>query len=822
MGKASGPSAQLATTARIRQTRRKRHSPRSSVPVPTIEKDDNVPLRTTRRHSAAQTISQDQLLSSQGRVTRSHRGDASLAKLPTPTPRKRRSAIAKSLEQPAKRHRDNSSKDVDEDQLEQQEQQEQQKGEPPLSSHDEPESDDEDDNGSALPRQDLVDGINMVIGIDGEHNRLPKLRPGDSVEKSPELGGRTIAYLGLIQDEQADTVEPVDDNVALGHGTITAAVEEPRENPDPATNPGESDDVPGQFQVAEQEVPESTQPRPQPDSSQKEPARSSQRKKRRQSKKPTYGEPNYGANRVSRDLGADIPQTQATQPSSSKHVRPDHDPYAFNGSDSELQTQKFPEKLKRKMRASSVEPSRQDKQDQPERLSQGDAQAQSKDGGSDEEGDEGYNSSDDELAAEEEELDASCVAEDSLLLDSPPEASLTGDPIPTAWISRKQVQRLNYLMTLAGFLHKRRWESGIRHLAEDEKQKLEQQQKNKAGSRVLSRIILVRLFELYELCGNIPSSPLFNDQLAYLREHATELNTLISTIRKKMDEFVSKINGTIEKGTPEDSKYGYQSVAKIYKRIIPMLVLVLDQAFQTGCKDSLQSTQRAANQKGEFTIHLLEPMERAAGWAQRLAQIVENWFELYPVRKDSGEGDQAMEHWKQFNSDTEKLKRVLQKARSDIEVTQRAPEERRKAMQMDEAVRKAREARAQQLEQARLQKMQHFIKLTHALPSQAKISPSQQEAHFSYPPVSQSGSTEPQEALRETYFEKHGWHYWEDDQLLSLIRTTSHPNYRVFSEVLPERSPAEVRERARYLRTVVRDKYVRKGISPPGWCTETD
>ncbi|KAF4949092.1 hypothetical protein FSARC_13588 [Fusarium sarcochroum] len=813
MGKTYGQFAEPDPTAQARNNGRRRHSPRTTVPVPSIEEDINGSRKNTRRQSSLRTIPQDQPSSSQSRVTRSNRGAAPLAKLPTPAPRKRRSTIAALEEQPSKRQRDGNSEPVEDDE------------EPPQSNQEVSEP---------VPKQDFFDNIAMAIGVHREHNKLPELRPDDSAQNSAENGARTVSVLDMRRDVDEDMGDAEDDVVAEGHETSRTAVEEPEENQ--AAREIEPEIVPDQPEAAEQEEPPSEQPPSQPEASQKNSGRSSQRKKRRQSKKPTYGEPDYRARPPSPVLGSDVPQTQATQLSRQDDSQGQKDPYNVE-SDQEQQTQPILGKTKVKPRTSLVKASQ--KKSQAELQPQGE---QKEEEGEEEKKekraprvtqatqvaedrkdpeDEQYDNSSDDEPAVEEEFDASHIAEDSLLLDAPPEDSPSGEPIPTATIKRKQVQRLVHLMTMSGWTGKRRWEQDIRNRAKDEKE----WQTDEPNSRVLSRMILVQLFDLYNLCKEVPRMPRLEEQLAYLREHANEFSNLISTLRRFIDQFISNINTIIEKGKPEQLRDGRRSVTKLYRRIIPMLVLVLDQSFQAGCEGSPQGTQRAANQKGEFTMYLLEPLERAAGWADRLSQVVESWFELHPPKQESEKGNKAMEHRNQFSADTKKLKQVLEKAKEDISILRRAPEERLKAMRRDEAVRKSREADARKAQEIVDLQMSRFIQSTHRVPSsqsQVRMRPSYQRVGTSRSVASRSGLIASQESSAEAYFEKHGWHYWEDDQLLSLIRTTSHPNYNVFSEMLPERDPMEVRERASHLRNIVGAKYKCMGISPPGWCTEQD
>ncbi|RKL47678.1 hypothetical protein BFJ72_g1910 [Fusarium proliferatum] len=282
----------------------------------------------------------------------------------------------------------------------------------------------------------------------------------------------------------------------------------------------------------------------------------------------------------------------------------------------------------------------------------------------------------------------------------------------------------------------------------------------------------------------------------------------------------------MEQGDAKQVGSGFRYVTKLHRRIIPMLVLVLDRIFQAGCGRPGESTKKLGFQKGEFTVYTLEPLERTAGWVQRLSQVVESWYELHPPRRERDQSEKSKEHRRIFGEATKQLKTSLEKARESIDAIKRAPIQRKKVMQKDEAIRMEREAEAQQRRDMQDMQMQRFLQSMQKVESsQARPSTtgSYRRAVRSYRSVaSQSGLIRSQEPSDDDYFEKHGWHYWEDDHLLSLIRTTSHPNYEVFHRILPNRDPDELKERSNYLRMIMRDKYERKGIQPPGWCVAED
>ncbi|KAF4452706.1 hypothetical protein F53441_4513 [Fusarium austroafricanum] len=808
-GKTSGPPVEPERTTRTRRNRERKQSPRNPGPGPRIEVHIRAESKTTSRQSTVQATSHNKAASSRGRITRSNKGREPLTKLPSPSRTKRRPTVTETEDKPAKRQRRLSykpeSKLAEEEEGEEESQPDQENKE---AAED-----------SILPKQDFFDGINSNLGVSTSYNKITRHRPKSSDMAPVEKDSRKA-----VEVERPTLADVEEENE-----TNSAAVESTEKNQAPFRRGRKPKVIREQPQVVEQEAPETEEPVLQPDTSQGPSLRSSQPKKRRQSKKPTFGEADYSTRGPSPELGSTFPPSPATQATTSNHVHVDRDPYDIP-SDDEQPSQPIPKKMGKEMHVSSAK----DKQGEPKQTNQGHSQPgqegspvpsehqeerQQENEEEQEENDQTYNSSDDERIVEQE-VDISNLAEDSLVLDAPPRDSETGGPVPTACIKREWVQTLMYVMTLRGWMGKRLWPEKVLELAKVQAEALAEN----PNSTMLSRIILAKLSDLYELCEEIPPA-LRSEQLAFLRDNTKKLSSLISTLRHAIDRFVSRINTIMDQGDEEQVKVGYTCVTKIHRRIIPMLVLVLDITFQAGSREPRGSSKRAATQKGDFTVYLLEPLERAAGWAQRLSHVVENWYELHHPRRESDKEDISKEHRKRFSVATKDLKKVLGKARDDIDALKRAPTVRKKAMERDEAIRREREEDAQRRRDMQDLQMQRFLQSVSQIRSsqpRPRIGSFRQAVSSARPSATHSELVASQESLDDSYFEEHGWHYWEDDQLLSLIRTTSHPNFNVFRRILPDRDSDELRERSRYLRMVMRDKYQRKGISPPGWCMAED
>ncbi|KAF5659419.1 hypothetical protein FDENT_13926 [Fusarium denticulatum] len=797
-GKAGGSSDEPEATVNPRKRNRRKQSERPSALRPSIEVQINASGSNSSRQSTIHAIPQDQPSTNQSRVTRSKRANTPHEKLPSPTPTKRLATDAGFKRQRRSRRKValESAEGDKQPQLNQE--------------HDEALEGEE----NALPEHpDLMNIINSnILDTNSSSNKLPPetARRSMSGAEAPQTveSDENFALDGIQQEQEPDNVE---------NNQISAPSPEQPEAPHE------------EHRVSGQEAPPATREMAQINpSSQKQ---SLPRKRRRQSQKPPYGAPGYNVRGVSPELGSALPEAPALEASASQQVHAGGDEYDVP-SDGEQQTQPILSrgerethgtqaghrrktkqgKRKRSQREqqNSQTPTQAEEEPEEERNEEG-TRKKEKNGDQDGEYENEDIDSDDNEPAAEHELDISDLTEDSLLLDEPPSGSQTALLTPTAWVKRDTVQKLVWITTKTGWMNGRKWQEGILALAKIASEALE------VDGRVRSRLILGKLHSLHELCKEIPSSS-NSQQLEYIREHTAQLSSLYTTLRVAIEEFISSINTIMEQGDARQVGQGFQYVTKLHRRIIPMLVLVLDRIFQAGRPDE-------SAKKGEFTVYTLEPLERTAGWIQRLSQVVESWYELYPPRRERDQSEKSKEDRRVFRETTKRLKTSLEKARERIDAIKRAPIERKRMMQKDEAIRMEREADAQRRREIQDMQMQRFLQSMQKVESsQARPSTigSYRGAVRYRSVASQSGLMRSQEPSDDDYFEKHGWHYWEDDHLLSLIRTTSRPNYEVLHRMLPNRDPDELKERSDYLRMAMHDKYDRKGIRPPRWCVAED
>ncbi|KAH6980083.1 hypothetical protein EDB82DRAFT_466100 [Fusarium venenatum] len=794
-GSASVAPKEHEMTPHIRLHEGIRHSPRYSVPIRSIDtRSSPFVKRKTGLRSTSSARSRTRPSSSKSQVTRSVRGsvpDHELSpqfspQLSPPPPRKRRSD-ATDQEQLPKRQR-NASQQNEED-LPQSDQQ----------------NEEADEDSEAIPSIDFLNGINKNIGAFVVPNEQPSLLSNTSVEDSTKNDDSALSHFDTSHEIKVEKPAIADTTVQHRSSTVRALTET-------------EDILLGT--VAPEETPQSAQSSSQQSgSSSKGPQQSRRRKNGQRRKKATFYELNEGP---------ELSLEQSAQPISSRNFQvdesiydvPDSPPRQSNHTKLVERSQKAPMstgrgsprmKLKQRssqsgQRRSNVSIQYQDDEEQEENSQEE----------GDEHGDDEFASSDDELELQEQHT----PHQDSLVLDTPPADSQAADSTHTTFIKRIYVQKLMHIMTLQGWMEKRFWKNEFLDHAADKSDELA----SKPDCPVLSTRILAQLFDLHELCKEIPKAPKI-DQLAYLREKATKFSDLVSNLHQSIDSFIGSINNFMKSDDPEQVQVGSSRVTRLRRRTIPMLVLLLDTTFEAGCGHPDWDGKKASQQTGEFTVYLLEPLERAAGWAGRALQTVEGWYELHPPKKERDEDtvEEAKANRAAFRSALAMLKQELRKARRGLEKPRPSPAA---LMLRDEAIRKEREAREQERREKQNLQMQRFresIQRIDPYRRSTKARPFRQEVPVPYRP-SQPRPAPSNMPLseREGYYERHGWHYWEDDRILTLIRTTTHPNYENFQWMLPDRSTDEITERSRYLKLVVRDKYQRDGIPPPGFCMDED
>ncbi|KAF5007636.1 hypothetical protein FDECE_6022 [Fusarium decemcellulare] len=779
--RSQGKAKTLAPGSKIGRQRRTRKSTQADAPASSEESAS----RNTRRRSLQRTKLDQQPTSSPGRRTRSQKGAVSHERLSTPPKRKRRSTVADSQEQPPKRQRNEDVGAVEE----------------------EPHGHASDDDSAPLS-QEFYTKINKSA-LGEQLQNLPQLRPDNSVAHPAETESRMEIVVEASQDgardEEAHMAEV--DVVADSYGPTRDVSEPEEEDSAPAKGQQELDNPVEQPEsIVQSEGVERDDAEPRLAGSHPRSSQLGKRRKRRQSQKAPFGEATYQEPRgVSPDLGSKMPSPQAKRFSTRGRPRIStiqEDLYEFQGSDREENPQKEMQEQEEKSNTATEATSKR-KQSQPQSTQPRPTENEEEPETEDE--DEDVPESDQAPDGSESE-----AHEDSLFIDPSGEDEAT----IRVKIHGRMVQKLFTLMTFSAWTGKRKWDEDVRVVGKSEPEK-------PAGR---SKALMVDLNGLWGLCLGVPRAPRFESQHAYQRENAAAFKKSISTISRRVERYASYITtrmGSSETNTKE-LENGRIAVNQLYTRIIPMLVLILKQAFLAGCDESSGKNAGSVKQNGEFTKYILQLLERTAGWIKRLGHVMLGWLELHPPKlatQSIAERDRVRNiqtYRQQLIADTGSLQKALEEALKQHGELVKAPERDRREQERRERALREREEQEKKLREAQDLQMQRFILSTQrkrlSRPTAHRSTQALNEA------ANQSTWVASQSLSGDEYFEKHGgWRYWEDDRLLNTIRNTLRPNYRVLTDMLPGRSLEEVEQRAKHLRRNIRQKYEKAGWQPPAW-----
>ncbi|KAJ3519167.1 hypothetical protein NM208_g14232 [Fusarium decemcellulare] len=783
--RSQGKAKTLAPGSKIGRQRRTRKSTQADAPASSEESAS----RNTRRRSSQRTKLDQQPTSSPGRRTRSQKGAVSHERLSTPPKRKRRSTVADSQEQPPKRQRNEDAGAVEE----------------------EPHGHASDDQSAPLS-QDFYTKINESARGEQLQN-LPQLRLDNSVEHPTETESRMEIAVEASQDgardEEAHMAEV--DVVADSHRPTRDVSELEEEGSAPAKGQQELDKPVEQPEsIVQSEGVERDDAESRPAASHPRSSQPGKWRKRQQSQKAPFGEATYQEPRgASPDLGSKMPSPQAKRFSTRGRPRIStiqEDPYEFQGSDEEESPQKEMQEQEEKSNTATEATSKR-KQSQPQSTQPRPTENEEEPETEDE--DEDVPESDQAPDGSESE-----AHEDSLFIDPSGEDEAT----IRVKIHGRMVQKLFTLMTFSAWTGKRKWAEDVRvkvHESEPDRRK-------KPAGR--SEALMFDLYDLWGLCSEIPRAPHFERQHAYQREKAGAFKKSISTISYHVERYASYITTRMESSetNSEEVKNGRIVVKQLYRRIIPMLVFILKQAFLAGCDESSGEDADAVKQNGEFTKYILQLLERTTGWIKRLGHVMLGWLELHPpklasqsiVARDRARNIQA--YRQKLIADTGSLQKALEDALKKHGELAKAPERDRREREKRERALREREEQEKKLREAQDLQMQRFILSTQrkrlSRPTAHRSTQASNEA------ANQSTWVASQSLSGDEYFEKHGgWRYWEDDRLLNTIRNTLRPNYRVLTDMLPGRSIEEVEQRAKHLRMNIRRKYEKAGWQPPAW-----
>ena len=313
---------------------------------------------------------------------------------------------------------------------------------------------------------------------------------------------------------------------------------------------------------------------------------------------------------------------------------------------------------------------------------------------------------------------------------------------------------------------------------------------------------------LWEKCHNAPRAPKLDKQAAYLGKNEDDIQKAINWLSRKFDHIITHAvvqRHHVQQSSGENGRSDEDMMCDVYLVIIPLLTLLLKEAAFLGGADTTDGKARLLP-AGRFTSSSMQLILRTTGWIKRLYSAMQEYFSACPemsVTDAAGEAKStrvATKHRESLAGPLAKFSASLQSATNELDYIAHAPIRRQQAIEKDRLVKLARDMRERELREAQHRQMWFFVDSMRRMDA-----PSQPGLNTVDPDTS--------------YFAKHGgWHYWEDDKLLGVMRKVTRPNAAELPRLLPGRSVAEVRQRITELRDRIRRKYEAEGIVPPQWC----
>lgn len=416
----------------------------------------------------------------------------------------------------------------------------------------------------------------------------------------------------------------------------------------------------------------------------------------------------------------------------------------------------------------------------------------------------------------------------------PSQETDTDEPI-TVTIEQKYLDTMLHWMRFRGWVYEKDWRDEIL-LGDDETRQtwLKRQRpylKNKGN-----RKLFLNLGTLWRLCHEMPKFPDIKQQFEYLHQHGDVFRKSMKTSRLLVEQVSSEIVAQLD--GPTDGKDPRQELATLAvkdlcKRIIPMLVLLLKEAFMLGGVEGVGKTMSPSD-KCEFTSTTLQFVVRVTRWMKRLYGVMTAFYEAHPPKSISSlqaeNNRKSREQRSHLSTPLDQMIKSINRAVEQLDRRVNAPQHRKEAEANDKALRSYREKRERERIEAEDIQMQRFIQSTQREPRRRHEPQFSSSMLRSSAPqsgmieVSEAGSPAPNHSVLyqgkpDEYFVKNGgWYFWEDDRLLNMIRKVLKPNIAVLQELLPHRTEGQVGDRVAVLKDRVRARYEAAETDPPLWC----
>ncbi|POR32263.1 Uncharacterized protein TPAR_07527 [Tolypocladium paradoxum] len=309
--------------------------------------------------------------------------------------------------------------------------------------------------------------------------------------------------------------------------------------------------------------------------------------------------------------------------------------------------------------------------------------------------------------------------------------------------------------------------------------------------------LYAEVHHLLKLCQGVPKPPDFGGQIGYFCEQKEAVEKAFNAIQASVDSIVANMDKSMTRSarnSDQRSTSAKKAVKSLYRRIIPLLVLCLQQAFLVGVADAIEDD---TPEEGQFTACTIRPQLIITEWIVRLYDVLREELESNRPQaptdsmKEQKILDTAAEKRRYLEKHVEKFHSRLKLAKAELKRRANAPRLRQQAIDKDRRAQAAREERERQVRESRDRQMQLFAESTQRMRAAER---------------------------RDEYYEKHGWYLWEDERLLGMIQRVVSPEAVALQACLPRRSLEELKRRVDEIRDKSRRKIEAAGYRPPAWC----
>ena len=332
---------------------------------------------------------------------------------------------------------------------------------------------------------------------------------------------------------------------------------------------------------------------------------------------------------------------------------------------------------------------------------------------------------------------------------------------------------------------------------------------------------------LYRLCSQIPpmadhcaqNTRLQQEQT--VQDFANRLHAIDLYTNKTTRKFATRIHST----NNDDQRDAAQAAQRLYRMVIPSMVLLLERAFIMGSVQSQRDVEQFPD-SGKFSLATVQILLRVTEWIRTLYAAVQSGPQQGEAR--TGGGDTLQEHKQHrhlFGKPLEKFSKSVQEAFTELGGRQDEQHRARQvAMENDRLARQAREQELQHRQNAKEKQMELFFASIQKLPLSRQM-----ESRYTVEPSASSSSritfdNRPGSQTRkrkarpnEAYAQKNGgWSWDEDYKLLTMIRSTNQPE---IIELAVEfgRGLDAVQDRIDHLKGLAREKFRQTNEPPPAW-----